>query len=119
MQGELSGNRIVRFIVSFLQTRDPAREAECDTFAEKLLKLLIDLVTAKDKSVRTRCCQLVQLIFNSLAADELDSDLLDIMQEAMLLRLEDKVPTVRAQAIQALPRLCDPGDVSIALCLSV
>ena len=112
VQGEQSGNRIMRFISSFLQYRDLDRESDCDTFAEKLLRLLIDLVTARDKSVRTRCCQLVQLIFNHLTADELDSDLLDTMQEAMLLRLEDKVPAVRAQAVQALRRLCEPGDES-------
>ena len=58
----------------------------------------------------------MQLIFNNLAADELDSELLDTMQEAMLLRLEDKVPAVRAQAVQALPRLCDPGEVSCRFC---
>ena len=112
VQGEQCGNRIMRFISNFLQNRDPDRESDCDTFAEKLLRLLINLVTARDKSVRTRCCQLVQLIFNHLTADELDSALLDTMQEAMLLRLEDKVPAVRAQAVQALPRLCDPCDVS-------
>lgn len=111
-QGEVSGDRIVRFITSFVASRDPAREEECDTFAEKLLRLLISLVTARDKSVRARCCQFVQVIFNSLKADELDEELLDSMQDTMLLRLGDKVPAVRVQAVQALPRLCEPGDVS-------
>lgn len=108
----MSGDRIVRFITSFVASRDPAREEECDTFAEKLLRLLISLVTARDKSVRARCCQFVQVIFNSLKADELDEELLDSMQDTMLLRLGDKVPAVRVQAVQALPRLCEPGDVS-------
>lgn len=109
----MSGVRLVRFIAHFLAGRDPSREAECDNFAEKLLKLLINLVTARDKSVRTRCCQLVQVIFNGLTADEVDEGLMDTMQEKMLLRLEDKVPAVRAQAVNALPRLCNPGDVRL------
>ena len=111
VQGELSGEGIVRFVDRFLAGRDHDREAECDTFAEKLLRLLISLVTARDKSVRVRCCQLVQVMFNGMAADELDEELLDSMQDTMLQRLEDKVPAVRAQAVKALPRLCNPGDV--------
>jgi len=114
LQGEMNGDRIVRFITAFVAGRDPAREDDCDTFAEKLLRQLISLVTARDKSVRARCCQLVQVIFNNLRADELDEDLLDSMQESMLERLADKVPAVRTQAVSALPRLCDPGDVSLA-----
>ena len=102
----------MRFTSSFLAGRDPEREAECDSFAEQLLKLLIQLVTVRDKSVRSRCCQLVQVMFHNLTADELDEELLDNMQEKMLLRLEDKTPAVRAQAVKALPRLCNPGDVS-------
>ncbi|DBA76941.1 TPA: hypothetical protein ACH3X1_009536 [Trebouxia sp. C0004] len=108
--GETNGDRIVRFITKFVAGRDPAREEACDTFAEKLLRQLINLVTARDKSVRARCCQLVQIIFNNMRADELDEDLLDSMQESMLERLADKVPAVRSHAVSALPRLCDPGD---------
>jgi len=110
----MNGDRIVRFITHFVANRDPAREEDCDTFAEKLLRQLINLVTARDKSVRARCCQLVQVIFNNLRADELDEDLLDSMQESMLEGLADKVPAVRMQAVSGLPRLCDPGDVSLA-----
>lgn len=113
LQGEMNGDRIVRFITDFVAGRDPAREEDCDTFAEKLLRQLINLVTARDKSVRARCCQLVQVIFNNLRADELDEGLLDSMQESMLERLADKVPAVRTQAVSALRRLCDPGDVSL------
>lgn len=113
LQGEVSGERIVKFITAFLANTDPDRAAECDSFAEKLLKFLVNLVTAKDKAVRTKCCQLVQVIFNSLSAEELDADLLDHMQEVLLLRLQDKAPAVRAQAVCGLPRLCDPGKVRL------
>lgn len=113
LQVEMSGGRIVRFIACFIAGRDPNREAECDKFAEKLLKLLISLVTVRDKSVRTRCCQLVQVVFNGLTADEVEEELMDTVQEEMLMRLEDKVIAVRAQAVKALPRLCDPGDVCL------
>lgn len=107
----------MRFLATFLAGRDPDREADCDIFAEKLLRVLTSLVTAKDKSIRTRCCQLVQVLFNGLTADELDEELLDSMEQKMMLRLEDKVPAVRAQAVKALPRLCNPGDVRLSICL--
>ena len=102
-------------MTTFLGDKDTGRAADCDAFAEKLLKFLVKLVTAKDKAVRIRCCQLVQVIFNHLSADELDASLLDDMQDMLLLRLQDKVPAVRAQAVRALPRLCDPGDVRLSL----
>lgn len=113
LQVDLSADRIVRFVTTFLADQDVERPADCDAFAEKLLKFLVKLVTAKDKAVRSRCCQLVQVIFNNLAADELDADLLDDMQEILLQRLQDKIPAVRAQAVKGLPRLCDPGDVRL------
>lgn len=105
----------MRFVTTFLADKDVTRTADCDAFAEKLLKFLVKLVTAKDKAVRTRCCQLVQVIFNHVCADELDADLLDDMQDMLLLRLQDKVPAVRVQAVQGLPRLCDPGNVRLSI----
>ena len=63
--------------------------------------------------MRTRCCQLVSAIFHNMSAEEIDDELLNKLQETMLLRLEDKVPDVRAHAVKALPRFCDPGDVCL------
>lgn len=112
-QGSKHGTRVLGFVVGFIARRDPAREAECDTFAEKLLSCLVSLVTVEDKIVRTRCCELVAAIFHGMSADEIDNELVSKLEETMLLRLEDKVPDIRAHAVKALPRFCDPGDVCL------
>ena len=109
--------RVLRFVVGFIADRDPAREAECDTFAEKLLSCLVSLVTVEDKVVRTRCCQLVSAIFQNMSAEEMDDELLNKLEETMLLRLEDKVPDVRAHAVKTLHRFCNPGDVCLPPCV--
>lgn len=41
---------------------------------------------------------------------QIDDDLFDKINEAMLIRLKDKVPNVRIQAVLALSRLQDPKD---------
>lgn len=114
----MNGTRILRFVVSFVARRDPVREAQCDTFAEKLLSCLVSLVPVEDRTVRTRCCQLVSAIFHIMSAEEVEDELLTKLEETMLLRLEDKVPDVRAHAVTALPRFCDPGDVRLTPCVS-
>ena len=114
----MTGTRILRFVVGFIARRDPAREAECDTFAEKLLSWLVSLVTVEDRTVRTRCCQLVAAIFHIMSAEEVEDELLTKLEQTMLLRLEDKVPDVRAHAVTALPRFCNPGDVCLTPCVS-
>lgn len=113
LQGSQSAGRIIGFIAGFIATRDPSREADCDAFAEKLLRWLISLVTVKDRTVRFRCCQLVAVVFRSMSADEADEELLDKLQESMLLRLDDKLPAVRQCAVTTLPRFCEPGDVCL------
>lgn len=41
---------------------------------------------------------------------QIDDDLFDKINEAMLIRLKDKIPNVRIQAVLALSRLQDPKD---------
>jgi condensin complex subunit 3 len=41
---------------------------------------------------------------------QIDDDLFDRINEAMLTRLKDKIPNVRIQAVLALSRLQDPKD---------
>lgn len=41
---------------------------------------------------------------------QIDDDLFDKIKEAMLIRLKDKIPNVRLQAVLALSRLQDPKD---------
>ena len=61
--------------------------------------------------MRFRCCQMVNKLLTSLSEDaQIDDDLYDKIYECMLMRLRDKFPSVRVQAVLALSRLQDPRD---------
>lgn len=56
-------------------------------------------------------CQLINKLLGSMPENaQIDDDLFDRINEAMLTRLKDKIPNVRIQAVLALSRLQDPKD---------
>lgn len=60
--------------------------------------------------------QMLALILHRLPAEcELSEDLVEGLQEALLERLRDKQAPVRVQAISALCRLADPGEVGLVI----
>lgn len=64
------------------------------------------------------CVQLLALLLHKLPGDyEMSEELAEGLQKAMLERLRDRQPPVRVQAISALSRLADPGQVLTATCL--
>ncbi|XP_019509781.1 PREDICTED: condensin complex subunit 3 isoform X3 [Hipposideros armiger] len=66
---------------------------------------------ANSNAVRFRVCQLVNKLLGSMPENaQIDDDLFDKINEAMLIRLKDKIPNVRIQAVLALSRLQDPKD---------
>lgn len=80
-------------------------------FIEALLGPLVELSYAKDHTARWRVCQLLHALVGNLPPEADPSDeALDAFQEAMLDRLDDSKPTIRAAAVRALARLPDPGD---------
>ena len=71
---------------------------------------------AQSPVVEPVCCagQMLALILHRLPAEcEMSEDLAEGLQEALLERLRDKLPGVRVQAIAALCRLADPGEVGL------
>ncbi|CAK9099602.1 Condensin complex subunit 3 (Chromosome-associated protein G) (Condensin subunit CAP-G) (hCAP-G) (Melanoma antigen NY-MEL-3) (Non-SMC condensin I complex subunit G) (XCAP-G homolog), partial [Durusdinium trenchii] len=74
-----------------------------------LLGRLLDLSTATDKNVRLRSVQLVGNILLVIPDDgEFLSDAMwDKLEKKMMSRLDDKNPSVRANAVRALERLQD------------
>ncbi|XP_050803395.1 condensin complex subunit 3 isoform X2 [Gopherus flavomarginatus] len=67
--------------------------------------------SANSHAVRLRVCQLVNKLLGSMPENaQIDDDLFDKINEAMLIRLKDKIPNVRLQAVLALARLQDPND---------
>lgn len=73
LQGQKSRNNIVHFDY-FVVDGDLGGEKPCNTFAEKLLKLVVNFAFATDNSVSARCCQLYSLSLtnHTWRADEFD-----------------------------------------------
>lgn len=66
---------------------------------------------ANSNAVRFRVCQLINRLLGSMPENALiDDDLFDKLNKAMFIRLKDKIPNVRIQAVLALSRLQDPKD---------
>ncbi|PSC71431.1 condensin complex subunit 3 [Micractinium conductrix] len=99
--------RLVNFFGTF------ANECSSDdraAFIEALLLPLVELTYAKDATARWRFCQLLHALVGSLPPDvELSDEVATPFEAAMLERLEDSKPNVRATAVRALSRLPDPG----------
>jgi condensin complex subunit 3 len=76
-----------------------------------LLKKLLVLTDCGEKSVRFRSTQLIGRLLDSMDAEgQLDDDLWESLQSALLTRIRDKIPGVRGQAVGALERLQDPTN---------
>ncbi|NWT49956.1 CND3 protein, partial [Erythrocercus mccallii] len=107
-------NFAARFVTSFYQIEkeDGSEEGEEDNLLlNYVFKFLLESHDANSHAVRFRTCQLVNKILGNLPENaEIDDDLFDKINEAMLIRLKDKFPSVRIQAVLALSRLQDPKD---------
>ncbi|NXR83818.1 CND3 protein, partial [Pycnonotus jocosus] len=107
-------NFAARFVTSFYQIEkeDGNEEGEEDNLLlNYVFKFLLESHDANSHAVRFRTCQLVSKILGNMPENaEIDDDLFDKINEAMLSRLKDKFPSVRIQAVLALSRLQDPKD---------
>jgi len=82
-----------------------------DPFLVKIFEFLLQNHNSRDKAVRYRCCQLINKILGHLGdEDTIDEDISDAIYECMMIRLKDKFPLIRIQAVLALVRLQDPED---------
>lgn len=69
---------------------------------------------ADDKAVRQRVSQVLAAALAQQA--ELSPDVAEELEAALLARLRDKLPAVRAEAAKALSMFADPGPVLTSLC---
>jgi hypothetical protein len=108
MQKNIYQDRILRFMATFAS--ETKSQGQLDLI-EALLQQIIELSYAKDPTARWRSCQLVHCIMSALPAEAaISDDAADLVQEAMLQRLDDAKPNVRAAAVRALARLPIPDD---------
>ncbi|XP_059530753.1 condensin complex subunit 3 [Myotis daubentonii] len=100
-----------KFVTSFHQSDVEADEEEDGGLLNYLCTFLLKSHEANSNAVRFRVCQLINKLLGNMPENaQIDDDLFDKINEAMLIRLKDKIPNVRIQAVLALSRLQDPKD---------
>ncbi|KAM5271550.1 condensin complex subunit 3 [Ctenodactylus gundi] len=113
---EMAVERVIefaaKFVTSFHQSQvEDDEEEEDGGILNYLFTFLIKCHEANSSAVRFRVCQLINKLLGSMPENaQIDDDLFDKINEAMLIRLKDKIPNVRIQAVLALSRLQDPKD---------
>ncbi|XP_005148525.2 condensin complex subunit 3 [Melopsittacus undulatus] len=105
---------VARFVTSFCQMEieDGSEAGEEDNLLlNYAFNFLLESHDANSHAVRFRTCQLVNKILGNMPENaQIDDELFDKINEAMLVRLKDKFSNVRIQAVLALSRLQDPKD---------
>lgn len=91
------GDRLVRFLVSYLQTSSE--------YVTSILSAVLPYLSAKDKTIRFRATQIVAQAINSL--DAIDDELYHDIRQVLMKRIRDKIPGVRIQAVIGLGRLAE------------
>jgi hypothetical protein len=103
----------ITFFSSFGSKAPQASEA-ATAVAEGLLTHLARHSAVADKSVRFHACQLLHQLLSQLPASVLSDDaVLDSLTEALLERLQDKQPGIRAEAVRGLCDLAGFYEVSL------
>ncbi|XP_065490303.1 condensin complex subunit 3 isoform X2 [Caloenas nicobarica] len=107
-------NFVAKFVTSFyeMEKADGSEEGEEDSLLlNYVFNFLLESHNANSHAVRFRTCQLINKILGNMPENaQIDDDLFDKINEAMLIRLKDKFSNVRIQAVLALSRLQDPKD---------
>lgn len=111
--------RVMDFVAKFVTSFHNSDGEEDDEMDEEnspvnyLFNFLLQSHVANSMAVRFRVCQLVYKLLVNLPENALiDDDLFDKINDAMLIRVTDRIPNVRIQAVLALARLQDPSDVN-------
>ncbi|XP_032129220.1 condensin complex subunit 3 isoform X1 [Sapajus apella] len=101
-----------KFVTSFHQSDiEDDEEEKDDGLLNYLFTFLLKSHETNSNAVRFRVCQLINKLLGSMPENaQIDDDVFDKINEAMLIRLKDKIPNVRIQAVLALSRLQDPKD---------
>ncbi|RIA84784.1 nuclear condensing complex subunit [Glomus cerebriforme] len=116
-KGQPTAERVVTFISSFVkycQIEDERDEhgdlrntidnnTLLSRFIEYLLKHLLKGIHAKDKNVRFRVCQLINLVIDLIEIN--DGDLYENLSDELFKRLLDKEPSIRFKAVEACSKL--------------
>ncbi|XP_066489024.1 condensin complex subunit 3 [Tiliqua scincoides] len=108
-------NFAAKFVVSLYdpENADVEEEEVENSLLHYLFNFLLKAHNASSNAVRFRVCQLINKLLGNLPENaQIEDELFDQINTAMLLRVKDKVPNVRIQAVLALARLQDPKDIN-------
>lgn len=111
-KSDMNADRAQRFVALFVSFLESDTEQESEPFASftsGLIEHLLRGITSREKTVRYRVCQLLALLMTS-GLSEIDEELFDGLQKALIKRVRDRESSVRVQAIIALSRLQVPSD---------
>ncbi|XP_062233154.1 uncharacterized protein LOC133930508 isoform X2 [Phragmites australis] len=82
-----------------------------DGFLEGFLRFLITASTAAHRPARFRACQIISEIIMRLPDDaEVSDEIWDEVIDCMKVRVQDKIPAIRAFAVRALSRFAGDGE---------
>lgn len=111
---ENSVNLVLDFAAKFAASFEVGNENpedSCHPFYEGLFDFLLNNHNVKSQAVRFRVCQFINRLLDELnESASINSDLFDRIYEAMLERVQDRIASVRVQAVIALQRLQDPTN---------
>lgn len=111
---ENSVNLVLDFAAKFAASFEIGNENpedSCHPFYEGLFDFLLNNHNVKSQAVRFRVCQFINRLLDELnESASINSDLFDRIYEAMLERVQDRIASVRVQAVIALQRLQDPTN---------
>uniref|UniRef100_A0A0E0A7T0 Nuclear condensin complex subunit 3 C-terminal domain-containing protein n=1 Tax=Oryza glumipatula TaxID=40148 RepID=A0A0E0A7T0_9ORYZ len=106
--------RVARFAAAFASASSAA--AGCgggDGFLEGFLRFLLAGSAATHRPARLRSCQIISEIIMRLPDDaEVSDEIWDEVIDGMKVRVQDKIPGIRAFAVRALSRFASDGEDS-------
>ncbi|XP_031353085.1 uncharacterized protein LOC116178001 isoform X4 [Photinus pyralis] len=128
-QKNIHAERSVEFLSSFVTTlvnstlkkpgedlsedssEDSDQDVEMHPFLNAVVNNVLQYQNLEQMSARYRCCQFINLLLRQLGDDaQIDMDIANLIQTAMLERIIDVKPNVRLQAVKVLARLQQPDN---------
>lgn len=99
-----------KFATSFEEENEEF-DTVCHPFYEGLFDFLLSHHNVRSQAVRFRVCQFINHLLEELSESaSINAELFEKIYEAMLERVQDRIASVRVQAVIALQRLQDPSN---------
>lgn len=112
-KSDTNADRVLKFVAHFISLLESSDADETESFGEVttlLIQHLLRGVESKEKHVRYRVCQLFALLMSS-GMSEIEEDLFEAVQSALIKRVRDRESNVRVQAVIALARFQAPPEL--------